>query len=273
MKMLTQVMLPLLMVLLMLGAAVFLLSDNSANAKPDTQQPAPLLAQAEGEPAVVTVEVPVTVEVTRVVTVVVTPTFTPVPPTATRVPPELLIDDDPYLGNADAPIKIVEFSDFQCGYCARFADQVLDPLMERYGEHVQFVYRDFPILGDASVYAALAGQCVTELGTQEDFWYFHDSIFANAVSEERQPLSVEFLQSIVEQRDLDVDEWAACIDSEEAFQEIAADYNVGAGQGVSGTPAFFVNEVYVSGAQPLDVFIQIIDEQLLALGIEPPEGD
>jgi protein-disulfide isomerase len=137
--------------------------------------------QQEGdEPVVVTVEVPVTVEVTRIVTVVVTPTYTPLPPT----PDWRDEDDDAFLGSPDAPVKVVEFSDFRCGFCRLFYHTTLQPLTQHYGDLIQFVYRDFPIFGAESINGALGAECA---GDQGKFWEFHNMLFDNESLEEPSP--------------------------------------------------------------------------------------
>ena len=254
--------LPFLMIPVLIGAATLL---GLPGAK--TSSTAITYAQDgdAADPIVVTVEV--TREVTREVTVMVTPTFTPIPPTPTAIPNDIIIDDDPFLGAADAPVKIVEFSDFQCGFCARFATQTLPLLNERYGDLIQFVYRDYPIFGDASVFAALATECANDQGK---FWEYHNLIFENQASDEKLPLDLVTMTGWAERLELDVEEWNTCLESDDTFNEIVFDYQTGAGQGITGTPTFWVNGVKLVGAQPYEIFIQVIDEALVAEGIEPP---
>ena len=87
-----------------------------------------------------------------------------------------LVDDDPYLGEKDAPIVIVEFSDFFCTYCKRHFDQTFAPLLENYGDHIRYVYRDFARLTPESTPAAAAAQCAFAQGK---FWEFHAAFFEN----------------------------------------------------------------------------------------------
>ncbi|NJL93541.1 MAG: thioredoxin domain-containing protein, partial [Anaerolineae bacterium] len=181
-----------------------------------------------------------------------------------------LVDDDPFLGSADAPIKMVEFSDFQCGFCARFAQTTLPELVDHYGDLVQFVYRDFPIFGDPSVFAALGAECAADQDP-DAFWDYHNRLFENTATQDRRALDPDFLREIAADLDLDVVEWDTCFSAEETVNEIANDYVMAINLGISGTPAFYINDVFVSGAQPIEVFFQIIDAQLIALGIEPPE--
>jgi len=210
----------------------------------------------------------VTVEVTRVVTVVVTPTATPLPPTATPLAPEDTVDDDPFIGAADAPVKVVEFSDYQCGFCRRFYDETLFPLTDRYGDLIQFVYRDFPIFGQPSIEAAIAAECS---GDQDQYWGFHNAIFDSQASSDRPELNRATFSAIAVSLELDLDAWNACFDDEATYNEVIADAIDGDAWGVTGTPTFFINGQAIVGAQPYEVFVQIIDAELVALGIEPPD--
>ncbi|GAB4576476.1 MAG: hypothetical protein Kow0077_32950 [Anaerolineae bacterium] len=167
---------------------------------------------------------------------------------------EVSADDDPYLGPEDAPVTIIEFSDFRCPYCRRFAETTLHPLLEQYGDQVRFVYRDFPILGDLSFQAALAAECANEQG---EFWAYHDLLFEN-----QQTLSQERFTELAEEAGMDGDQFAACLDEETYRDEVVADFQAARALGATGTPAFFINGRFVSGAQPLLVFQEIIDSEL-----------
>jgi protein-disulfide isomerase len=162
--------------------------------------------------------------------------------------------EDPSWGNPDALVTIVEFSDFTCGFCGRFASETMPALQEEFGDQIRFVYMDFPFLSQMSVPAALAGECADDQG---QFWEFHDQLFANQRS-----LSVDALFTIAEDIELDMDAFQTCYDDSAHMEEIAADYEYGAQFGVSGTPAFFINGTFVSGAQPIEVFRSAIQQEL-----------
>lgn len=98
-------------------------------------------------------------------------------------------DDDPAKGPEDASVLIVEFSDYQCPYCGRFARETLPSLLEEYGDQVRFVYRDFPILGRASVGAALAAECADD---QDQYWAYHDLLFENQESGLSDPVFLKY---------------------------------------------------------------------------------
>jgi protein-disulfide isomerase len=182
-------------------------------------------------------------------------------PQATAVPEilDISVDDDPALGPEDAPITIVEFSDFRCGFCGRFHTQTFRPLLDQYEGQIRFVYRDFPVVGGEL--AALAAECVHEQG-EDVFWQYHELLFAN-----QQTIGeASKLSELAGTLDLDQEAFQVCVESGATEAEIQADFAEGMAYGVRGTPAFFINGRAVIGAQPLAVFQQIIDEELAALG-------
>lgn len=169
-------------------------------------------------------------------------------------------EDDPYRGNPDGPITIVEFSDFLCGYCGRFAQETLPTLMDEYGDQVRFVYRDFPIISpQGSTVVALAAECAQD---QDKFWEYHDVLFENSGNIS----SADMLYSFAEDLELDMDEFRQCFDNGEHLQEINADGEYARELGLRGTPGFFINGRFVNGAVPIDTFREIIDEELAEIG-------
>lgn len=174
-----------------------------------------------------------------------------------NTPNEVSVDDDPYLGPEDAPVVMIEFSDYRCPYCARFATTTLESLLEHYDGQLRFVYRDFPVLGNASYEAALATECADD---QDAFWPFHDLMFAN-----QQNLSRDTYLAFAEQLELDTDTFQTCLNEATHAAEVSADFEAARAAGASGTPAFFINGQFVNGAQPLEVFTAIIDEELVAI--------
>jgi protein-disulfide isomerase len=162
-------------------------------------------------------------------------------------------DDDPARGPADAPVVIVEFSDYHCPYCQRFESETLPQIMEKYGDQIRFVYRDFPVVG-GEVHA-VAAECADEQG---DFWPYHDALFADPSSF----TSVDDFVSLAGDLNLDTDAFSQCMESDEIQAEIVKDYQDGRSYGVSGTPTFFINGRRLIGAQPFVEFATIIDEEL-----------
>jgi protein-disulfide isomerase len=167
---------------------------------------------------------------------------------ATATPPIVVAnvsaDDDPFWGPADAPVTIIEFSDFQCPYCARFVTETLPQIKQTYEGKVRFVFRDYPLsqLHENAEKAAEAADCANEQGK---FWEYHDKLFSN-----QSALDVASLKSYASQLGLDTGVFDQCLDSGKFAQEIQKDIQDGDSYGVQGTPAFFVNGRLVEGALP-----------------------
>lgn len=167
---------------------------------------------------------------------------------------DIPIEGDPYLGPEDAPIVIVEFSDFNCTYCRRFHSETFQVLLETYPDQIRFVYRDYPILSNESYYAAQAAQCAFEQG---EFWEFHDLLFSGELS-----LGREAYKTYADVVGLDSEELLDCLDDERFAEEVSRDASFASNLGVTGTPTFFINGIPMVGAQPLSQFVSIIDEEL-----------
>lgn len=165
-------------------------------------------------------------------------------------------DNDPSIGPDDAPIQIVEFSDFNCGFCKRFADNTLQPILKAYGDKVRFTYRDFPILAESSLTAALAAQCANEQGK---FWDYHNLLFSN-----QGDFSRDTLIRMAGDMGVDTDVFASCLDDQKYMDDVVADYRDAQRIGIRGTPAFFINGRPISGAQAYQVFADIIEQELEA---------
>lgn len=165
---------------------------------------------------------------------------------------DVSIDDDPALGPEDAPITIIEFSDFRCGYCRKFFQETLQELLDSYPDQIQFVYRDFPVVGGFD--AALAAQCAHEQGA---FWEFHNLLFSGELT-----LGQSAYLQYAEDLGLDIGTMTECIEGERYADEVNADAQYAAALGVRGTPMFFVNGIPMVGAQPLANFLRVIDSEL-----------
>lgn len=163
--------------------------------------------------------------------------------------------DDPAKGPADAPVTLVEFSDFECPFCSRVVP-TLRQIEERYGKKVRIVFRDLPLvqIHKHAAKAAEAGACAHEQGK---FWEMHDRLFANQAA-----LSVDDLKKTAAEIGLDAKAFDTCLDSGRFANEWKEDSEVAASYGISGTPAFLVNGRMLSGAQPFENFARIIDEEL-----------
>jgi protein-disulfide isomerase len=181
-------------------------------------------------------------------------------PTPTVGPVDVSADDDPSIGPADAPVTIIEFSDFQCPYCARFNADTLPQILSDYGDRVRFVYRDFPLtsLHVNALKAAEASECANEQGA---YWKYHDLLFQN-----QSALDDASLKNYAASLGLDTATFNQCLDSDKYMSEIQKDYQDGVAAGVQGTPAFFINGMPLSGAQPYSAFKTAIDAALAEAG-------
>ena len=171
-----------------------------------------------------------------------------------------LVDDDPYLGDVDAPVVIVEFSDFFCSFCKRHFDQTFSPLLENYGQHIRYVYRDFARLSPESPAAAAAAQCAFQQGK---FWETHSSFFAN-----QSELGRDFYLETAEANGLDMDDYRACLEENRYQNEVEIDGLDGQLAGVRGTPGFFINGQILSGAQPYSIFERMVQRELDKAGVD-----
>lgn len=188
------------------------------------------------------------------------PTATSIPPTPTVIPREVAEGGDPYRGPKDAPIVIIEFADFQCGYCARWYQETLPQILEKYPQQVKFVYRDFTIFGDDSVRAAEAAKCANDQGK---FWEYHNRLFDHTLNQEQTALSQDTLVGYAKDLGLDTRSFGDCLSSQKYASEIQADYQTAVDYGLRGTPGFVIDGVvYTIGAQPFNVFDQIIQSEL-----------
>lgn len=175
-----------------------------------------------------------------------------------------LPDDDAFLGKSNAPITMVEFNDFQCSFCARFARLTLPSIEEAYIKtgKVKLVYRDFPLDDkhpQAST-AALAAECAREQGK---FKEMHDMIFNQQPEWSGNPDVGNVMKGYAKKMGFKTKEFDECMDTQKYNGEIRKDLIDGVSVGVNGTPAFFINGKSVSGAMPYDtVFKPIFDAEL-----------
>ncbi len=165
----------------------------------------------------------------------------------------------PSKGPENAPITIVEFSDFQCPYCARAEPTVKDLLeLEKYKGKIRLVFRDYPLeFHKLAPKAAEAAHCA---GDQGKYWEMHGRLFAGTPK-----LELTDLKAYAREIQLDAGRFDKCLDSGEKAKVVQEHFKAGAEAGVRGTPAFFINGRLISGAQPLEAFKTIIDAELAAL--------
>jgi protein-disulfide isomerase len=172
-------------------------------------------------------------------------------------PPKVAVPPDParVRGDAQAPVTIVEFSDFSCPYC-RQAEATMKELLEKYRGRIKLAYRDFPLrqIHPQAQLAAEASRCA---GEQDKYWEYHDALFANPEKQGHGDL-IGYARAL----ELDEMQFAACLDSGRYKPQIERDIQMGAGSGVSATPGFFVNGTFLGGAQPLAAFEKVIEDEL-----------
>jgi protein-disulfide isomerase len=167
------------------------------------------------------------------------------------------IDDDHFLGSEDAPVTIIEFSDYECPFCGRFYSGAYQDIKREYIDtgKAKLVFRDFPLEFHRNAQiSAEAAECVGELGGSSAYFEMHDLIFENQGS-----LSRSNLENWAESLGYDISE---CLESGKFKSEVQKDFSDGQRAGVQGTPSFFINGKVLSGAQPFSVFQQAIEAEL-----------
>jgi protein-disulfide isomerase len=160
-------------------------------------------------------------------------------------------------GNAKAPVMIVEFSDFQCPYC-RQVEATLKSVLAKHGDNVALAFRDLPLtsIHPMAMGAAEASRCAQEQGK---FWEYHDLLFADQAG-----LDKSGLLSKAQKLQLDEKKFDACLGSGKYKAQIEQDAQDARRVGLNGTPGFFINGVFLNGAQPESAFEELIKEQLAA---------
>jgi protein-disulfide isomerase len=165
------------------------------------------------------------------------------------------IEGVPFKGGANAPVTIIEFSDYHCPFCLR-VQAALAQVMARYGDKVKLVYRDMPIdqLHPQARRAAEAARCANDQGK---FWPYHDQLYSGGAD-----VSSERLKSIAQSSGLDVAAFESCLASGKHRASIQQSIDEATWLGLSGTPAFLINGRFLSGAQPFEAFVSLIEEEL-----------
>lgn len=168
-------------------------------------------------------------------------------------------------GALDAPVLIEEFSSYQCPFCARYVAETYPAIIERYvlTGKVRYVFRDFPLAGQRqSQPAAEAVNCAGEVGGAEAFWAMHDVIFREQQTWAQAEDAGALFRRYAEILGLDGRAFATCLSARTTRAKVEADAAEGARRGVGGTPTFFINGQRLVGAQPLEAFVQVIEQAL-----------
>jgi protein-disulfide isomerase len=165
-------------------------------------------------------------------------------------------DDDYVFGSADAPITIIEFSDYECPFCQRWHNEAWPQIKAKYGDQIRLVYRDFPLesIHPNATAAAEAANCA---GEQDQYYQYNELLFSG-----QKPLELATYEAYAQVIGLDMDAFNTCVAERRYQQEVQDDLSFASEFGVRSTPTFFINGLAVVGAQPFEVFDQIISMEL-----------
>jgi protein-disulfide isomerase len=178
-----------------------------------------------------------------------------------EVEKKLTIKDQPTLGPEDAPVTIVEFSDFQCPYCARAYQTMRDKVLKEYANKVRLVYKNFPLpFHKWAEPAAIAGECAFEQKNQA-FWTLCDYYFDHQGEISPDNFKDKTLEAL---NDVNIDKAAftQCLDEKKTEDRVKADITEGVEVGVTGVPTFLINGREISGDEPFERFKEVIDDAL-----------
>ena len=170
------------------------------------------------------------------------------------------------MGSVDAPVVMIEYSDYRCPFCGLFARETLPTLKEKYIEtgKVRYEWRDLPVFGDQSLLAAQAGRAAAE---QNKFWDFNETVYSVAPERGHADLPASRLVKLAKQSGIeDIAQFKADMKSGKFKGTINKDIREAASLGATGTPLFMINGKPIMGSQPLDVFEDTIDDALAATG-------
>lgn len=167
------------------------------------------------------------------------------------------------LGDPDAPVTVVEYSDFACPFCKRFVDQTKPQLLANYINEglVRFVRKDFIAVGGDK--AAEAAHCA---GDQDAYWEYHNLLMANQAADRGSWSDASVHRSYATELGLDADALVACFESGQYTERVTASTREGASNGGRGTPYFIVNDTPIAGAQPYAAFERVIEAELAEAG-------
>jgi protein-disulfide isomerase len=169
---------------------------------------------------------------------------------------DVKVGNAPSFGGENAKVTIVEYSDFQCPFCAKGAT-ILKDLKKKYGNKVKIAFKQYPLpFHSQAKKAAVAALCANEQSA-DLFWKLHDSMFANQAA-----LAPAKLKEAAKKLGADSAKFDKCLDDNKYIAQVEKDIQEGKEIGVKSTPTFFVNGKLVSGAQPLEVFSELIDKEL-----------
>lgn len=163
-------------------------------------------------------------------------------------------------GNKDAPITIVEFSEYECPFCKSYVDDTYKKIMDEYGDKIYYVFRDYPLpFHSHAQNLAEAARCA---GDQDKYWSMHDLLFAKRDEWVEKKDITNSLAVYAKELGLNTQKFNSCLSSNKYTQAVKDDLALGEKVGVGGTPSFFINGFMLVGAQPFENFKTVINEQL-----------
>ena len=172
------------------------------------------------------------------------------------------------LGDPNAPVKIIVFSDYQCAYCKQFAEQIEPQVIDTYVQSGQVYYtvrsmgnfmNAFGAENTESQDAAMAAYCA---GDQNKFWEYRDALFANWLGETAGSYTDERLEALAKSTGLDLKAWQQCYENNVYLGHVQGDLAAAQSAGINGAPSFLINDTLVVGAQPFTTFQQVIEAEL-----------
>ena len=176
---------------------------------------------------------------------------------------KLIKNGSPIMGNANAPITILEWGDYQCTFCYKFHQNTLDIINEDFIKtgKVKIIFKDFPLNGFDSKLAAEASYCAQD---QEKYWKYHDELYKNWGGERTGWITRESLTTFAVTVDLDIEKFNKCLDDHKYENKVNLLYAFGKEIGIDATPSFLVfndqKMIKIRGNQPLEVFLKTFDE-------------
>ncbi|MFC1465072.1 MAG: DsbA family protein [Candidatus Brachytrichaceae bacterium NZ_4S206] len=171
-------------------------------------------------------------------------------------------------GSADARVTIVEYSDFNCGFCRRFYNETLQRILDEYVKtgKARFSYKHYPFLAESSAWKAEAAECAAEQGR---FWDYHTLLFTQNIAGADEAAVKQALTTAATDIQLDVETFTNCLNAGDARRRVQTDAEEGQRLGVSGTPSFLINGRPLVGAQPYEAFKAMIEEELAKAPSKP----
>jgi len=165
------------------------------------------------------------------------------------------LGNDPFIGNPNASVIIIAFSEYECPFCTK-AEQTMREIMNKYEGDVVYVFKNYPLtrIHPHAYNASLAAECAKE---QDKFWKYHNYLY-----EHNEHLEVQYLKEYARLLDLNTEQFNECLETQRYKKEVEKDIQTARLVGVTGTPTFFINGIKVVGAQPEEEFIKIINEEL-----------